>query len=570
MPETYKLILIDILLGLAMICCMGDEPSILTDWGRTYTDWQNTMYAIVELGNRETPAFSPQTAQETEGYAAYLKAMYLTAEGNPSAEAAPEVVVPLLTQAIDAFPELPQPVLALSAYRNGLRQGKELIADLAPLAERHPDSVRILQNYAAALLDENQFDQAEPILDRLTELAPRNGLTLMMKGNSLLQQERYEELRHVIQKIDELPESEYSADHVILQLRFYAGIDDHPQAIRYAERLVELPEVYSHIRFAHLIPPLLNPLKAWELQRRFSSTFWHLNAEKVNATTLKRLCDARLEADFQTQNYEDLAVCLEQMLQVPNLPYEVLVHFTDVMGNTPMRDSEMHLDADQILQIDARAHEARMLRRPQDPEPRRALVLLYFLLNAPQKALTIQNTIPGLQANDQLFKARILASMKRYDEALAIYQQFESHRQARNSAYYLQYGCTAEENGETERALRVLRQGVKYFPNDASLANSLGYILADHHQDMDEAKELIERAIQAEPDNPAYLDSLAWVHYRQGNLGLAIEYMAKCLQVMDIPAHDLDQEIREHLQTILQDAGYSLLAEFFDLHAETK
>ena len=111
---------------------------------------------------------------------------------------------------------------------------------------------------------------------------------------------------------------------------------------------------------------------------------------------------------------------------------------------------------------------------------------------------------------------------------------------------------------------------MKYFPNDASLANSLGYILADHHQDMDEAKELIERAIQAEPDNPAYLDSLAWVHYRQGNLGLAIEYMAKCLQVMDIPAHDLDQEIREHLQTILQDAGYSLLAEFFDLHAETK
>ena len=73
-----------------MICCLGDEPSILTDWGRTYTDWQNTMYAIVELGNRETPAFSPQTAQETEGYAAYLKAMYLTAEGNPSAEAAPE------------------------------------------------------------------------------------------------------------------------------------------------------------------------------------------------------------------------------------------------------------------------------------------------------------------------------------------------------------------------------------------------------------------------------------------------------------------------------------------------
>lgn len=571
MHNRYKSFIIRLIFCLLGACeYWADEPeTILTDWGRNISDWTVTMSNLAELGTVESPPLSPQTDQEATGYSAYLKAMYLIAEGNPATEATQEVVVPLLVQATDAFPDLPQPVLALSAYRNGLKQGKELVADLAPLAERHPDSIRILQNYAAALLDENQFDQATPILDHLLELAPQNGLTLLLKGNCLFQQELWEELRPIVQAIDTLPWAECLADQIVLQLRFYRQMGDHEKALRYAEKLISLSEVYTHVRFTYEVPPLLSSLNAWELQRRFSSWFFKLNAEKVNASALKRICNARLEADFHTQNYEDLAVFLDDLLAVPNLPYEVLAHFTDILGDTPMRDSEMNLDSDQILQIDARAHEARMLRRPQDPEPRRALVLLYFLLNAPQKALIIQNTIPDLQRNDLLFKARILASMKRYDEALTIYQQFEGNRQARNSAYYLQYGCTAEENGETERALRVLRQGVKFFPNDASLANSLGYIMADHNQNMDEAKRLIERAIRAEPENPAYLDSLAWVHYRQGDLGLAIEYMAKCLQAMNLPAHELDQEIRTHLQTILQDAGYSLLADFFAPSAES-
>ena len=562
---NYIILLIFILL----VTGGGAEETILSDWGRTPSDWRSACWAVAELGTKPAPALTPQNAQEAEGYAAYLKAQYLTHDGATAADGTPEVVVPLLVQAIDALPDLPQTVLALSAYRNGRGEGKELVADLAPLAERHPDSIKILQNYAAALMDEEALEQAEPILKRLTELAPHDALTLLLRGNSLLQQKRWEEMPPVLQAIDQLPEPEYSADHAILQMRYCWNRNDLAQARHYAERLVALPEVYAHVRFVHLVPPLLRPLEAWELQRRFAAAFFNLNAEKVDAAVLKRLCGAQMEADFHTQNYEDLAVLLERLLRVPNLPYEVLTHFTTVLGDAPLRDDKLHLDPKQIFQLCARAQEARMLRRPQDPEPRRALVLLYYLLNAPQKALAIQQTIPNQQPNDQIFKARILARLKRFDEALAIYAQFENHRRFRNSAdYYLEYGCLAEENGETERAIRLLRKGLKQFPRDASLANSLGYILADHHQEMETAKALIEQAIQAEPQNPAYLDSLAWVHYRQGDLGKALECMAMCLQVMNLPAHDLDQEIRDHLETILKSAGYTTLASFFEPQEE--
>ena len=544
----------------------AEEP-VFSDWGRTPADWRSACWAVAELGTAPAPAL--KNRREAEGYAAYLKAKYLTAEGMPAAEGAPEVVVPLLIQAIDAFPDLPETVLALAAYRNGRNEGKQLVQDLAPLAERHPDSIKLLQNYAAALMDENELERTEEVLKRLVELAPHDGLTLLLKGNCLLVQERWEELPTVVQAIDQLPEREYSVDHAILQIRYCWKRNDIAQARHYAQRIVELPETYSHVRFVHLVPPLLRPLNAWELLRRFAAAFINLNAEKVDAATLTRLCRTRMEADFHTQNYEDLAVCLERLLKVPDLPYEVLANFTDILNDAPLRDPEMDLDPEQIFAIAARAQEARMLRRPQDLEPRRSLVLLYFMLKAPQKALAIQQTIPNLDANDQVFRARILASMKRYDEALAILAQFENSRRFRNSAdYFLLYGCMAEENGETERSIKLLRKGLKQFPQDASLANSLGYILADHHLEMETAKALIEQAIQAEPENPAYLDSLAWVHYRQGDLGKALEYMAKCLQVMNLPAHDLDQEIRNHLETILKSAGYTTLASFFEPQEE--
>ena len=48
--------------------------------------------------------------------------------------------------------------------------------------------------------------------------------------------------------------------------------------------------------------------------------------------------------------------------------------------------------------------------------------------------------------------------------------------------------------------------------------NSLGYMLADHGQRLDEAVDLVERALKVEPGNPSFLDSLGWAYYQQGKL----------------------------------------------------
>ena len=58
-------------------------------------------------------------------------------------------------------------------------------------------------------------------------------------------------------------------------------------------------------------------------------------------------------------------------------------------------------------------------------------------------------------------------------------------------------------------------------PLDANTLNYLGYMLAERGTKLDEAVSLIQRALNVEPDNPSYLDSLGWAYVQQGKLNLA-------------------------------------------------
>ena len=61
-------------------------------------------------------------------------------------------------------------------------------------------------------------------------------------------------------------------------------------------------------------------------------------------------------------------------------------------------------------------------------------------------------------------------------------------------------------------------------------ANSVGYVAAELNVRLDEAKTLIEQALKGEPDNYAYLDSMAWVLFRQGKYEEAQSYINRALR----------------------------------------
>jgi tetratricopeptide (TPR) repeat protein len=108
---------------------------------------------------------------------------------------------------------------------------------------------------------------------------------------------------------------------------------------------------------------------------------------------------------------------------------------------------------------------------------------------------------------------------------------------------------TYEEQGRVPAALRELKDILKARPDDPAALNAYGYTLADHNRELARARTLIERAYAAAPKNPAILDSLGWVLYRQGRDEQALPYLSAAY------ADDRGADIGAHLGEVLWQLG---------------
>ena len=107
----------------------------------------------------------------------------------------------------------------------------------------------------------------------------------------------------------------------------------------------------------------------------------------------------------------------------------------------------------------------------------------------------------------------------------------------------------AERVGKLDLMEAELRKTMKLKPDFAAAYNALGYSFADRNIKLVEAKNLIETALQLQPDDHYMLDSLGWVQYRLGNLEKAAENLRKAYGVQ------ADPEIAAHLGEVLWKQG---------------
>ncbi|MEK9849954.1 MAG: hypothetical protein VW665_05555 [Candidatus Puniceispirillum sp.] len=68
---------------------------------------------------------------------------------------------------------------------------------------------------------------------------------------------------------------------------------------------------------------------------------------------------------------------------------------------------------------------------------------------------------------------------------------------------------------------------IKINPNDPFALNYLGYWWADEGRNLDQAIELIEKAVTLRPKSGFFVDSLGWVHFKRGNYDLAVSFLEK-------------------------------------------
>jgi len=92
---------------------------------------------------------------------------------------------------------------------------------------------------------------------------------------------------------------------------------------------------------------------------------------------------------------------------------------------------------------------------------------------------------------------------------------------------------------ELDKSLRML---LRAQPDNAEALNFLGYSLAERGVHLDEAERLVKKALKIKPKDGYYLDSLAWVYFKQGRYGEAIKVQTRAIGIVK-----KDAVMHEHL-----------------------
>ncbi|MEO5753816.1 MAG: tetratricopeptide repeat protein, partial [Chthoniobacterales bacterium] len=142
-----------------------------------------------------------------------------------------------------------------------------------------------------------------------------------------------------------------------------------------------------------------------------------------------------------------------------------------------------------------------------------------------------------------------LREAKQEQEAVATFEEALHESEANgqeigNDRFFFEYGAAADRAGLYEKAAELFKRAIELDPADAAQTyNYLGFMWADQNIHLDEAEIYIKRAIAAEPDNGAFLDSLGWLHYRQGNYEQALAELLNAAQELK----EEDPTVFEHL-----------------------
>jgi tetratricopeptide (TPR) repeat protein len=166
------------------------------------------------------------------------------------------------------------------------------------------------------------------------------------------------------------------------------------------------------------------------------------------------------------------------------------------------------------------------------------------LIFMPDSPVSTDDTIDLLQAFQTLrpdaaepfyFLSLILSERQQYDDALVNAQTFEARAMANGQTnllggtVYYQHACLYERTGQLDEAERLFQKAIELGPpvTTASAQNYLAYMWAERGVKLDMGLKLILQALETDPDNAAFIDTLGWVYYKLGEYEKALPELKK-------------------------------------------
>jgi tetratricopeptide (TPR) repeat protein len=496
--------------------------------------------AAPALGNRppEGSSPAPRTAPSAEAEAIYS---YLAAREFLQ-EQKPEEAMQALERAV-AIEPTPELYIDLgNLYWRASRFSDALLL-LRQGLDKYPDSELLLSTLAKTYAAQGRYDDAVLVLDDYRKNHPEQLDLVHEAAVYRMEQGKFGE---AVDRLSAIPENKATPTTDFLLGKGYFGLGLFDKAIAAFQQSVAAdPEYYdAWIEMGLTYEAQKNYVDA---ERVFSQLF---DAGIENQQIVFRLVDLNLKLNnpdkslaLVQQYSDDLPLTLEAANLFLTLSfYDHAAQLLDPLAQQPpIPESALFYLA--ILEYEGRdnpdkAREYLEAIPVNHPHHERSLIFrIHILYHGGDKegARRLCQTAMGLfprQPEFRIVMAELHEREGEFDQALEVLKQAQA-QWPENMTILYRSGLVHDRKGDRGQAMAVMEQVIAKDPEHADALNFLGYSLAEEGRDLGRALLLVQGALKVKPDNGYFVDSLAWVYFKQKKLKPAWDEIRRAVELAD-------------------------------------
>lgn len=259
------------------------------------------------------------------------------------------------------------------------------------------------------------------------------------------------------------------------------------------------------------------------------------------AAVLQKLVAHPLPADARAGDKGNRALFLERLGNIyreagrPLLAVETFKKIIDLGGDEASRGYQDVIDEyrEQKQWADAtRTAQEAAKKLPNDKGVKLALAQQLADSGKPEESIKLAKSVLKGGPDDRdtyIMLSQINLRLKRWKDSEAAIAEAEKYATRPEEKEYIRFlqGSIYERQKKYEQAEQAFRDVLKENPSNSMALNYLGYMLADRNVHLEEALTLVKKALDYDPQNYNYIDSLGWVYFKLGNYDQAEENLRK-------------------------------------------
>jgi tetratricopeptide (TPR) repeat protein len=401
-----------------------------------------------------------------------------------------------------------------------------------------------------AYTQNHDYAKAEVAYRKAVDLDPSELNHLRGLGQTLMTEEKYQDALGVYQKlIDLMPDD---SDNYLNMAKIYRELNQLDKAEEYLVKARQYNPGSLDVLF--------NEAMIYEAQGRYDDAIRVIS----DAITGVKAQSAALPSNRHKLAvlYQELGVLYREVQNYPAAIYtfQELGHLGQEEDQRArlltMETYRQAKDMPKALQ----AGKDAIAKYPDDPAIKASVALLLGENQQTDDAVKmLESTLKGTSGDRETYLnlSQVYEQGKRFTEAEQAARKAESMatEPQDNEIAWLLLGAVYEKQKQYDKAEDEFKKALSVDPKNAQVLNYYGYMLADRGIRLEEAHDLIQRAVDQDPFNGAYLDSLGWVYYKQNKLEEAEAMLRKAVE------HEpRDPTIRLHLGDVLAKQGRMDLA----------